>query len=61
MLAQLDEKTRAVAVMAHLDGMSKAAIGEELGWSRQTIHKKLLAIEEAARTVAAQESDDESE
>ncbi|MEM6731688.1 MAG: sigma-70 family RNA polymerase sigma factor [Myxococcota bacterium] len=57
-LDQLDDKTRAVAVMAHLDGMSKVAIGEELGWSRQTIHKKLLVIEEAARKVAARENQD---
>ncbi|MEO1481234.1 MAG: sigma-70 family RNA polymerase sigma factor [Myxococcota bacterium] len=58
-LRDLDDKTRAVAVMAYLDGMSKAAIGEALGWSRQTIHKKLLEVERAAAAVAAKEVGDE--
>lgn len=55
-LNRVDDKTQAVAIMAHVDGMSKAAIGEELGWSRQTIHKKLLEIERAAAEVAAEEA-----
>lgn len=47
-LGQLDDKERRIAVMAFVDGASKREIGEELGWSRQTVHAKLKTIREKA-------------
>lgn len=47
-LSSLDEKAKAVAVLAYVDGLSQGEIGRTLGWSRQTINKKLRQIREAA-------------
>ncbi len=47
----LDDKERAIAVMAFVDGMSQREIGEELSWSRQTIHTKLVGIRKKAATL----------
>lgn len=48
LLATLGDKERQVAVLAYVDGLSQAEIGQELGWSRQTINKKLRQIREMA-------------
>lgn len=49
LLNTLDEKERRLALMAFLDGMSQGEIGRELGWSRQTVNKKLSALKTRLR------------
>ena len=51
----LDEKARRVAILAFLDGLSQGEIGETLGWSRQTINKKLKEIKAHAKLVLEDE------
>jgi RNA polymerase sigma-70 factor (ECF subfamily) len=43
-LGRLPERERQVAVLAFVDGLSQAQIASEVGWSRQTINKKLQTI-----------------
>jgi RNA polymerase sigma-70 factor, ECF subfamily len=43
-LDRLPERERQVAVLAFVDGLSQAQIASEVGWSRQTINKKLQVI-----------------
>jgi RNA polymerase sigma-70 factor (ECF subfamily) len=50
-LGALDDKARTIAVLAYVDGLSQAEIGSTLGWSRQTINKKLRQVREAAGRV----------
>jgi RNA polymerase sigma-70 factor (ECF subfamily) len=43
-LDRLSKRERRVAVLAFVDGLSQSQIASEVGWSRQTINKKLQAI-----------------
>ncbi len=45
----VDEKTRQIAVMSHLDGMTQEEISGVLGLSRRTIGKKLALFGRKAR------------
>jgi RNA polymerase sigma factor (sigma-70 family) len=56
-LAQLDETEQEVAVLAHLDGLSQADIGQTLGYSRQTINKKLQQIQAKVEAWRKQQED----
>jgi RNA polymerase sigma-70 factor (ECF subfamily) len=47
-LHRLGDKDRVIAVLHFIDGLSQGEIGEELGWSRQTINKRLGRIRERA-------------
>jgi len=47
-LGGLDDKAKTIAVLAYVDGLSQGEIGKTLGWSRQTINKKLRQVREAA-------------
>ncbi len=47
-LGSLDEKAKTIAVLAYVDDLSQGEIGQTLGWSRQTINKKLRQVREAA-------------
>ena len=47
----LDSKGRQIALLAFVDGLSQGEIGDVLGWSRQTINKKLKEIKSHARLV----------
>ena len=49
LLSTLDDKEQRLAVMAFLDGMSQGEIGVVLGWSRQTVNKKLSALKTRLR------------
>ena len=44
----MDDKARQIAILAFVDGFSQGQIAERLGWSRQTINKKLKQIRETA-------------
>lgn len=48
LLDGLDETQQRVAVMAFIDGMTQAEIGEELGLSRVTINKRVQALRSQA-------------
>ena len=50
-LARFDDKTRQVAVLYFLDGLSQEEVAQELGWSRQTIHKKIQNIRAEAEVL----------
>ena len=43
-LRHLDEDDRTLAVMAFVEGRSQGEIGEALGWSRQTINKRIKRL-----------------
>ena len=49
LLEQLDRKEQQLVVMAFLDGMSQSEIGKKLGWSRQTVNKKLNGLKARLR------------
>jgi RNA polymerase sigma-70 factor (ECF subfamily) len=48
-LMRFDLKTRQLAIMYFVDEMSQEDIAQELGWSRQTIYKKIRKIKERAK------------
>lgn len=48
LLGRLKEKDRQVAVWFFLDGLSQGEIAQELGWSRQTVNKRVQVIRERA-------------
>ncbi len=53
LLAAVDEETRAVAVLALVDGLTQEEVASVLGISRKTVGKKLrLFVERAQRFVA---------
>ena len=45
-LGRLPERERQVAVLAFVDGLSQGQIASEVGWSRQTINKRVQLIRE---------------
>ncbi len=45
---RFDERTRQVAVLYYLDGLTHEEIAQETGWSRQTVRKKLVFLQERA-------------
>jgi len=47
-LDRFDERTQEIAVMHYLDELSQDEIGAAVGWSRQTVHKKLVYLKERA-------------
>lgn len=49
LLSRLDERSRQVAVLYHLDEMTQEEIADELGISRQTVYNRLKAIHEHAQ------------
>lgn len=49
-LATLGEVDQRIAILSFIDGMSQSQIGQEVGYSRVTVNKRLQAIREAART-----------
>jgi RNA polymerase sigma-70 factor (ECF subfamily) len=51
LLADLDERTRAVVVYRYLDGMTQDEIAAVTGWSRRTLGKKLGAFEARAQAL----------
>ncbi|MEE2788048.1 MAG: sigma-70 family RNA polymerase sigma factor [Myxococcota bacterium] len=56
-LASLDDVGRKIAVFAYVDGLSQGEIGALMGWSRQTINKKLREIK--AQLQAMEDNGDE--
>ncbi len=48
-LGRLTEMEQKLAVLAYVDEFSQGEIGNETGWSRQTINKKLKAIRDKAQ------------
>ena len=52
---RLEPKLQRVAVLHYLDGLSQERIGDELGWSRRTVGKKLKKIRSAAQRMAREE------
>ncbi len=51
----VDEKTRQIAVMSYLDGMTQEEISGVLGLSRRTVGKKLLLLGRKAREARCKE------
>lgn len=49
-LMKLDERSREIAVLHFLDGMTQEEIAERTGYSRKTVGVKLKAAEEKLRT-----------
>ncbi len=47
-LDRLEDRERTVAVLHFVDGCKQGEIAEEMGWSRQTVNKKLQAIRQMA-------------
>jgi RNA polymerase sigma-70 factor, ECF subfamily len=47
-LNRFDSRVQQVAVLHYVDEMTQVEIAEVTGWSRQTIHKKLLLLRERA-------------
>lgn len=47
-LETLDDESQTIALLAFVDGMSQQEIGDERGFSRVTINKKLASIRAAA-------------
>jgi RNA polymerase sigma-70 factor, ECF subfamily len=45
-LGRLPEQDRQLAVLAFVDGLSQQQIAAEVGWSRQTVNRKLQTIRE---------------
>lgn len=48
-IERFDERTRQVALLHYLDGMTREEIAAETGWSRHTVGKKLQFLAERAR------------
>ena len=48
-LVALNDKERRIAVLAFVDGFSQSEISAEIGWSRQTVNKKLKTIRAKAQ------------
>ena len=53
-LGALGERERQVAVLAWVDGLSQGEIGRQLGWSRQTVNKKLARIRKVATEITGE-------
>lgn len=49
---RLDPQERAVAMLLYSDGLSQDEASHRLGWSRQTINKKAMAIRQLANDLA---------
>jgi RNA polymerase sigma-70 factor (ECF subfamily) len=47
-LARLEEKERELVVLVYLEGVKQGEAGRKLGWSRQTVNKKLQDIRSRA-------------
>ena len=56
-LDTLDEAGRKIALFAFVDGMSQGEIGALMGWSRQTINKKLKEIKRQLQILEAPSDD----
>jgi RNA polymerase sigma factor (sigma-70 family) len=56
-LHELPEDDQSIAVLAFLDGMSPAEIGEQVRVSRQTVNEKLAGIRERARIVLGEDDE----
>ncbi|MBN2493732.1 MAG: sigma-70 family RNA polymerase sigma factor [Deltaproteobacteria bacterium] len=54
LLDRLDEKTRRIAIYAHMDGMAQDEIASLMGLSRKTVGKKLARLAERARELGAE-------
>lgn len=50
---RLDDRMRQIAVLHWIDGMTQEEISTEVGWSRQTVCRKLARLRELADTFAA--------
>jgi RNA polymerase sigma-70 factor (ECF subfamily) len=50
-LDRFDKKTRRLILLYHLDGLTQDRIAAETGWSRQTVNRKLAAIQQRARAL----------
>ena len=48
LLRELSNEDRSVVVMAFVEGRSQKEIGKVLGWSRQTINKRVNALRDRA-------------
>ncbi|MBK7863070.1 MAG: sigma-70 family RNA polymerase sigma factor [Archangiaceae bacterium] len=50
-IERFDERTRHVALLHYLDGLTQEQIAELTGWSRHTVGKKLQFLAERARVL----------
>lgn len=53
LLGRFEERVRRVAILHYVEEMTHDEIALETGWSRQTIHKKLLLVRERAQALRA--------
>ncbi|MBK7863955.1 MAG: sigma-70 family RNA polymerase sigma factor [Archangiaceae bacterium] len=47
-ISRFDERTRQVALLFYLDGLTREQIAAETGWSRHTVAKKLALLQQRA-------------
>lgn len=59
-LGTLGEVDQRIAILSFIDGMSQSQIGEEVGYSRVTVNKRLQTIRESARAFLSPESSSEA-